>query len=576
LEIVAVHAALMRGPNGPEVVMYSPPRERDEHGNFIPNPEPKGDCWFWDPEKMVNPESRTLDLTTWTTRDVNPWNDDVHLHDNIFCSGASHLPDGRLLVAGGHVHANCATQCGEEAQEGNDDNGGSLHCYDPAKPQHPWAKLDARMAEPRWYPTVTPLPDGRMLIASGSGEGLWYSDDEYFKSIQNSYVVYDGNELTAAECLIDVEGELQPPLATYPGVFVLPDADDGAVVVLVETHRAWLYRYHTTGKALRQYGGPRVMTTQGSRSYPWYGSMVLLPLHPGQTSRNILAVGGTHEHNTHYTRLVGNLCELVNQDEVGAEDTTSTAQLLTVNVSGELADTDAAKWECLRAEQSRFLCDATLLADGTVLVSGGARRGWANNNSGPVNEAELFDPEKKEFRLAATATTERRYHAVALLLPDGTVLKAGSNGGFGGPPGTEGRTQEWFDSRTSGERYLPPYLWRGPRPVITDILATSRGDITTLHHGRPVLITVTGPSLDAHSKAALIRLGATTHGNDMEQRYVWLDVSDRHRVGDEWTLHTTAPANGATAPPGDYMLVVVDSNAVPSEASLVRISNHMS
>ncbi|MEU4746362.1 galactose oxidase early set domain-containing protein, partial [Actinosynnema sp. NPDC023658] len=228
----------------------------------------------------------------------------------------------------------------------------------------------------------------------------------------------------------------------------------------------------------------------------------------------------------------------------------------------------------LPTERARFLCDATLLADGTVLVSGGARKGWANNNSGAVNEAEIFDPRTKTFRTAATADTDRRYHSVALLLPDGTVLKAGSNGGFGGPSSKEGETQMWFASHTTGERYLPPYLWRGPRPVIVDDRAA--GSACTLEHGQEFPIVATGPGLDDHSGAALIRLGATTHGNNMEQRYVRLDVSARERDGETWTLTATAPGNGAEAPPGDYMLVVVDGIGVPSEARLVRLTDRSS
>ena len=35
----------------------------------------------------------------------------------------------------------------------------------------------------------------------------------------------------------------------------------------------------------------------------------------------------------------------------------------------------------------------------------------------------------------------------------------------------------------------------------------------------------------------------------------------------------SAPANANLAPPGDYMLFIVDTNGVPSLSSLVRISN---
>ncbi|MEU4746809.1 hypothetical protein AB0G02_41015, partial [Actinosynnema sp. NPDC023658] len=338
LEIVAVHAALMRGRNGAEVVMYSPPRKRDEDGNFVPNDEDAGDRdWVWDAEEMHGPESRALDLTTWCTRDVNPWYA-PHVHSNIFCSGAAHLPDGRLLVAGGHIHKHYQSTCDDPGEE-HTDNGGRLHCYDPGNAETPWTTLPLEMREARWYPTVTPLPDGRLLITGGSGEGLWFSDAQYFESIRNNYVVWDGEQLSTTQTLVESPEALDPPLATYPGVFLLPDDEGDPVVVVVETNRAWLYRYHSTGKALRQAGGPRCMTSPGSRSYPWYGAMVLLPLEPGQTTRSILAVGGAHEQSTDYTALVGDQCYPADPAAAAAQDTASTAQLLELDMAEPLADT---------------------------------------------------------------------------------------------------------------------------------------------------------------------------------------------------------------------------------------------
>jgi NADPH-dependent ferric siderophore reductase len=38
------------------------------------------------------------------------------------------------------------------------------------------------------------------------------------------------------------------------------------------------------------------------------------------------------------------------------------------------------------------------------------------------------------------------------------------------------------------------------------------------------------------------------------------------------TLTVTAPANANLAPPGHYLLFVVDANGVPSVARIVRIS----
>jgi hypothetical protein len=60
LGIVAVHAALMRGPDGPEVVMYSPPRKRKADGSFVWNEEAKGDRGSGTPR-------------AWRPRSAGPW-----------------------------------------------------------------------------------------------------------------------------------------------------------------------------------------------------------------------------------------------------------------------------------------------------------------------------------------------------------------------------------------------------------------------------------------------------------------------------------------------------------------------
>jgi hypothetical protein len=58
---------------------------------------------------------------------------------------------------------------------------------------------------------------------------------------------------------------------------------------------------------------------------------------------------------------------------------------------------------------------------------------------------------------------------------------------------------------------------------------------------------------------ALLRPGATTHADNFDQRYVDLTFT----LGNG-AIKATAPANGNIAPPGYYMLVIVNSNGVPS------------
>ena len=70
---------------------------------------------------------------------------------NLFCSGHSFLPDGRLLVVGGHLF---------------DSEGVNQSCiYDPATDK--WT-AQPTMNDGRWYPSAVTLPDGGVLAMSGS------------------------------------------------------------------------------------------------------------------------------------------------------------------------------------------------------------------------------------------------------------------------------------------------------------------------------------------------------------------------------------------------------------------------
>ena len=69
----------------------------------------------------------------------------------------------------------------------------------------------------------------------------------------------------------------------------------------------------------------------------------------------------------------------------------------------------------------------TILADGTVLATGGERTGQGNNVGQAVYEAELWNPATETWSTMARLQRPRLYHSGALLLPDGRVLMAGGN-----------------------------------------------------------------------------------------------------------------------------------------------------
>ena len=188
----------------------------------------------------------------------------------------------------------------------------------------------------------------------------------------------------------------------------------------------------------------------------------------------------------------------------------------------------------------------TLLPDGTVLASGGSSRSDGVDLSRSVLPAEIWNPDTETWTTVDSLQNGRQYHSTALLLPDGRVLMAGG-GAVGGGTDVE-----------NGEIYSPPYLFKGPRPQIT---------------AAPASMTYGGASTSARrtpprsSSVSLIRSPSVTHALDMNQRFQFLSFT-----ASAGKVTVQAPANANLAPPGDYMLFLVDTNGVPSVGSFVRQS----
>lgn len=77
---------------------------------------------------------------------------------------------------------------------------------------------------------------------------------------------------------------------------------------------------------------------------------------------------------------------------------------------------------------------------------------------------------------------------------------------------------------------------------------------------------MTTPDASKIAAVTLVRPGAVTHAYNQDQRFLNLSFT---RVGS--TLTVTAPANANLAPPGYYMLFVINTSGVPSVASFVRL-----
>ena len=195
-----------------------------------------------------------------------------------------------------------------------------------------------------------------------------------------------------------------------------------------------------------------------------------------------------------------------------------------------------------------------ILPTGRVLALGGSVQD--NVASTASLGADLFDPETETWTPAGAARYARLYHSVALLLPDATVWTAGSNPSRG----------VWEPHM---EIYRPAYLFTdagdntsvpATRPTITEAP-------TTVGYG--TAFQVTTPNATDIARVVLVRPAATTHAFDMEQRLVGLTFT--RGAG---ALTAVAPPGATYAPPGYYMLFLIDSRGVPSIARFVQLSPH--
>jgi hypothetical protein len=281
-----------------------------------------------------------------------------------------------------------------------------------------------------------------------------------------------------------------------------------------------------------------------TRTRTW-GTTVPLPSGPGGPTK-LLAIGGT---------------------EWSGDGSTTTTELFDENNPGS--------WQLQTGKDNlygRGHANTVLLPDGSMVEVGGGR-GSLDGFESPLHYAEpekrhieLWDPDTGTWRLGPEQTESRAYHSTALLLPDGRVMSAGDD--FNGDPGKVDANTDNDPMEDTAEIYKPPYLFRGPRPTITSVATTpTAADPTS---GAPIIgfngsFGVDTPNTNI-TGAALAAPGAVTHGVDMNQRMLELNVVQRTGC-----VSVTAPTGRNAAPPGYYMLFLLNDQGVPSVAKFVKL-----
>ena len=114
------------------------------------------------------------------------------------------------------------------------------------------------------------------------------------------------------------------------------------------------------------------------------------------------------------------------------------------------------------------------------------------------------------------------------------------------------------------EIYKPAYLFK-PNGVPATRPSISNAPSPSVTWGQQ--FPVQTPDAANIASVVLVRNGAVTHSFNMDQRLVEMPIAANLLVG----LIVTAPPNGNIAPPGYYMLFLLNKSGVPSEAKFIRL-----
>jgi hypothetical protein len=366
--------------------------------------------------------------------------------------------------------------------------------------QNAWKPLPP-MNHGRWYPSVILLLDGSVLVTSGNyREGTGPQQNNHIPQIWS-----EGAEWR------DLNGSV---LSLYPRVHAL-----GSDRIFVAGTNPVSQFLDPNGAGAWSNAPSRA---NGDKQYA-----PSVTYAPGK----IIYIGGG---NDEITKIPSSACELIDFGQNPA-------------------------WRSTTAMSNpRRQHNATVLPDGTVLVTGGTKGGGFDDGFNdlragePVHEAELWNPASGKWVTLAAEIEDRCYHSTAILLPDGRVLSGG-----GGEYNPNGDPIQHKDVHTSAQIFNPPYLDRGARPSIEQ--APDQAD-----YGATFSVKFSGA---APVRATIVKPASVTHSMDTNQRFVDLAF----KITGQQQADVTLPANPADCPPGFYMLFLLSADGVPSVAHFVRI-----
>ncbi|HXZ33716.1 MAG TPA: galactose oxidase-like domain-containing protein [Terriglobales bacterium] len=433
---------------------------------------------------------------------------------DMFCNGMSMMQDGRVLMNGGTKVYGALAVVGVQ---GDVPFMGlpNASIFDPSSES--FIDISAT-AHGRWYPTITELNDGRMMTTSGLNDtdGNTNNTSEIWNGQQWSAEIAGNPNISNFP---GFQFPLYPRMHLIPTGHVFYSAPSSATLDFDPTSQTWTLVAWTIYPGLNDPNGERT-----------YGTSVLLPLTPQNNySPKVMIMGGDNPAT--------NTTELIDLSPAGMQISASCPNYAPCWVQGP------------PMSQARVEMEATILPNGKVLVDAGSAQDEDANTASL--QAEIYDPATSSFSSAGSNSFPRLYHNTQLLLPDGTVFLTGGN-----------PAQGVFESHI--EIYQPSYLFNSDgSPAVRPQAATNAPSSIT--YGQSFSLST--PDAATITSVVLMKAGSVTHSFDMDQRYVGLSFTAQ-----AGSLKVTGPPNSNIAPPGYYMLFLVNKAGTPSLASWVQVS----
>jgi hypothetical protein len=433
-----------------------------------------------------------------------------------------------------------------------------------------------RMQKRRWYSAAEALADGSIAIIGGFVNGGYVN-----RNFPNTDPTLEGGAAEPTYEFYPSKGAPQEMtfmtttsgLNAYAHTYLMPSGN-----MFLQANLSTIMWNWTTNVETPLPNMPNGV----ARVYPASGATAMMPLTPANNwTPTILFCGGSDMPSDDY----GNYSfPAINTWNYPASTDCQ-------NITPEPQDGSSPTYtQDDSMPVGRTMGQFILLPDATMLVLNGGQNGTAGYAtatgqtpnvaqmpfgeslaSGPVGQPALYTPgapSGSRWSQAGFATSNipRLYHSSAMLLPDGSVMVAGSN------PNLDVNTSTIYPTTYAAEIFYPAYFSASVRP-------SASGIPTTLSYGGPsfdLLVPATaysgsGNSAAANATVAITRGGFTTHAMNMGQRYMQLNNTYTVNSNGSITLHVAQPPpNPNLFQPGPAMLwVVIDG--IPSNGTFLIV-----